>query len=164
MYAKPSFGGTFGWSKGACNAFSGARFFSLLPCWLGICLGILGNSEPGGSSCMWGCVKAPRGTSDLLKTLVWGHFLVVQRGSQRFSWGLIFHSSPMTARATFTFAQEQRTRRVQLHVGLRKGSPGEFACTQSLPLGALLDGPKGLATHFLRPGFSVFSHAGLGYV
>uniref|UniRef100_A0A8B9TGH3 Protein Wnt n=1 Tax=Anas platyrhynchos TaxID=8839 RepID=A0A8B9TGH3_ANAPL len=63
----------------------------------------------------------------------------------------------MPARAIFRCARKQRTRRVQLHVGLRKGSPGEFSCTQSLPLWALLDGPKGLATLFLGPDFSVFS-------
>ena len=85
---------------------------------------------------------------------------MVQRGSEPVSWGLIFHSSLMTARAKFRFAQEQRTRRVQLHVGLRKGSPGEFSCTQSLPLGALLDGRKGLATHFLGPDFSFVFDAG----
>ena len=109
---------------------------------------------------MWGCVKAPLGSSLVPKAVVWGHFSVVQRGSQRISWGLIFHSSPMTARAIFRFAQEQRTQRVQLHVGLCKGSPGDFTCTQSLPLGALLDGPNGLATHFLGPDFSVVSDDG----
>ena len=60
----------------------------------------------------------------------------------------------------FRFAQEQRTRRVQSHVGLHKGSPGEFSCTQSLPLGALLDGRKGLATHFLGPDFSLVLYTG----
>ena len=83
-----------------------------------------------------------------------------EKGSLRISWGLIFNSSPMTARATFRFAQEQRTRRVQLLLGLRKGSPGEFTCTQSLPLVTLLDGPNGLATRFLGPDFSVFSDDG----
>ena len=83
-----------------------------------------------------------------------------EKGSRHISWGLIFHSSPMTARATFRFAKEQRTRRVQLHVGLRKGSPGEFSCTQSLPLGVLLDGRKGLAMRFLGPDFSVVFDAG----
>ena len=109
---------------------------------------------------MWGCVKAPLGSSLVPKAFLWGHFWMVQRGSQRISWGLIFHSSPMTARATFRFAHEQRTRRVQLHVGLRKGSPGEFTCTQSLPLVTLLDGPKGLTTRFLGPDFSVVFDAG----
>ena len=63
LYPKPSFGDTLGWSKGACNAFSGARVFSLLPCRLVIYLALLGKIEPGGSSCMWGCVKAPLGSS-----------------------------------------------------------------------------------------------------
>ena len=160
MYPKPSFGGTFAFSKGACNEVSGARFFSLLPCRLVIYLALLGNSEPGRSSCIWGCVKAPRGTSDVPKAFLWGHFWMVQRGLQRHSSGLIFHSSPMTARATFRFAQEQRTRSVQFQVGLRKGSPGEFSCTQSLRFGALLDGRKGLEMHFLGPGFSVVFDAG----
>uniref|UniRef100_A0A8B9SH40 Uncharacterized protein n=1 Tax=Anas platyrhynchos TaxID=8839 RepID=A0A8B9SH40_ANAPL len=83
----------------------------------------------------------------------------------------------MLARDIFRVAHKQRTRRVRLHVGLRKGSPGEFkrtwrvqlhvglhkgspgefTCTQSLPLRALLDGPRGIAMRFLRPAFSVFS-------
>ena len=70
----------------------------------------------------------------------------------------------MLARVIFSVARKQRTRRVQLHVGLRKGSPGEFTCTQSLPLVTLLDGPKGLAMHFLGPDFSVVFDAGKGYV
>ena len=113
---------------------------------------------------MWGCVKAPLGSSLVPKAFLWGHFWMGEKGSQRISWGLIFHSSPMTARATFRFAQEQRTRRVQLHVGLRKGSPGEFSCTQSLPLGALLDWRIRLLTHFLGPEFSVDCQAGQGYI
>ena len=60
----------------------------------------------------------------------------------------------------FKDARKQRTRRVQLHVGLRKGSPGEFTCTQSLPLVTLLDGPKRLATRFLGPDSSVVFDAG----
>jgi len=51
-----------------------------------------------------------------------------------------------------------------LHVGLRKGSPGEFTCTQSLPLGALLDGRIRLLMHFLGPEFSVDCQAGQGYI
>ena len=109
---------------------------------------------------MWGCVKAPLGSSLVPKAFLWGHFWMGEKGSQRISWGLIFQSSSMPARAMFRDAQKQRTRRVQLHVGLRKGSPGEFTCTQSLPLGALLDGPKGLVTHFLGPDFSVIIDAG----
>ena len=109
---------------------------------------------------MWGCVKAPLGTSDVPKAFLWGHFWMVQRGLQRVFWGLVFQSSPMPSRGTFRDTRKQRTWRVQLHVGLRKGSPGEFTCTQSLPLGALLDGRKGLETHFLGPGVLFFSHAG----
>ena len=109
---------------------------------------------------MWGCVKAPLGSSLVPKAFLWGHIWMGEKGSQRISWGLIFQSSPMTARAMFRDVRKQRTRRVQLHVGLRKGSPGEFTCTQSLPLGALLDGRKGLATHFLGPDFSVVSDDG----
>ena len=61
----------------------------------------------------------------------------------------------MTARDMFRDARKQRTQSVQLHVGLRKGSPGEFSCTQSLPLVTVLDGPEGLETRFLEPDFSV---------
>ena len=80
---------------------------------------------------MWGRLKAPLGSSLVPKAFLWGHFCMIQRGSQRISWGLIFHSSPMTARATFSFAHEQRTWRIQLHVGQCKGSPGEFTCTKA---------------------------------
>uniref|UniRef100_A0A8B9SGK0 Uncharacterized protein n=1 Tax=Anas platyrhynchos TaxID=8839 RepID=A0A8B9SGK0_ANAPL len=72
----------------------------------------------------------------------------------------------MPAFSVFSHSKE-RIRRVQLHVGLRKGStgefscsPGEFTCTQSLHLGALLDGRKGLGKRFMRPEISVVSHAG----
>ena len=125
-----------------------------------LCLGMLGNSEPGGSSCMWGCVKAPLGSSLVPKAFLWGHFWMGEKCLQRISLGRIFQSSSMPARAMFRDARKQRTRRVQLHVGLRKGSPGEFSCTQSLPLVTLWDGPKGLARRFVGPGFSAFSHAG----
>ena len=108
---------------------------------------------------MWGCVKAPLGSSLVPKAFLWGHFWIGEKDSERIAWGLIFHSSSMPARAMFRDARKQRTRRVQLHVGLRKGSPGEFSCTQSLPLVTLLDGPKGLETRFLGPGFLVFSYA-----
>ena len=109
---------------------------------------------------MWGCVKAPLGSSLVPKAFLWGHFWVVQRGLKRVFWGPVSQSSPMPARDIFTVVRKNRTRSVQFHVGLRKGFPGEFTCTQSLTLGALLHGPKGLATRFLGPGFSVFSHAG----
>ena len=66
----------------------------------------------------------------------------------------------MRARAIFRLAVKERTRRFQFNVGLGNGSPGEFICTLSLPLGVLLDGPKGLATHFLGPEFSVVFDAG----
>ena len=78
---------------------------------------------------MWGCIKAPLGSSVVPKAFLWGHFWMGEKGSQRISWGLIFHSSSMPATDMFRDARKQRTRRVQLHVGLRKGSPGEFTCT-----------------------------------
>ena len=75
-------------------------------------------------------------------------------------WGLYrffccpsFQASSKLASVIFRVARKQRTQKVQLHVGLRKGSPGEFTCTQSLPLVTHLDGPKGLATHFLGPDY-----------
>ena len=76
-----------------------------------------------------------------------------ERGSERVFWGPSFQHSPMPARAIFSAARKERTRRVQLHVGLHKVSPAEFTCTQSLPLGARLDGPKVLAMRFLGPLF-----------
>ena len=81
LYPMPSFVDTFGWFKGVCNAFSGARFFTLLPCRLGIYLGLLGKIEPEGSSCMWGCVKAPLGSSLVPKAFLWGHFWMGEKGS-----------------------------------------------------------------------------------
>ena len=84
-------------------------------------------------------------------------------GLQRIFRGPSFQLPPKPAWAIFNVARKQRTRKVQLHVGLRKGSPGEFSCTPSLPLVTLLDGRKGLGTHFLGPDFSVVFDAGQGY-
>ena len=39
------------------------------------------KSEHGGSSCMWGCVKAPLGSSDVPKAFLWGHFWMGEWGS-----------------------------------------------------------------------------------
>uniref|UniRef100_A0A8B9T8U9 Uncharacterized protein n=1 Tax=Anas platyrhynchos TaxID=8839 RepID=A0A8B9T8U9_ANAPL len=72
-----------------------------------------------------------------------------ERGSECVFWGPSFQLSPMPARDIYSVARKERTWKVQLHVGLHKGSPGEFTCTQSLPLGALLDGPRGIAMRFL---------------
>ena len=83
-----------------------------------------------------------------------------EKGSEHISLGLIFQSSSMPARDMFRDDRKQRTGRVQLHVGLHKDSPREFSCTQSLPLGALLDWRKGLGTHFLGPDFSLVSDDG----
>ena len=66
----------------------------------------------------------------------------------------------MPASDIFRVARKNRTRRVQLYVGLRKGSPGELSCTQSLPLGAILDGLKELGTRFQGPDFSLVSDDG----
>ena len=152
--------GHFWMGERARNSFSRAWFFSLDPRQLGIYLGLLRKSEPGGSRCMWGCVKAPLGSSLVPKAFLWGHLWMRERGSQRVSWGPIFQSSSMSARVILRLARKQRTRKVQLHVGLRKASPGEITCTQSLPLQALLDGRKRLAMRFLRPAFPVFSVCG----
>ena len=113
---------------------------------------------------MWGCIKAPLGSSLVPKAFLWGHFWMGEWGLKRFFCGPSFQSSAMLASDILSVAWKQRTRKVQLHVGLRKGSPGEFTCTQSLPLGALLDGPRGIAMLFLRPAFSVFSHCAEGYI
>ena len=109
---------------------------------------------------MWGCVKAPLGSSLVPKAFLWWHFWMGEWGLKRVFFNPSFQSSAMLGRVIFRVARKQRTRRVQLHVGLHKGSPGEFTCTQSLPLGALLDGPKGLETHFLGPDFSLVSDDG----
>ena len=107
---------------------------------------------------MWGCVKAPLGSSLVPKAFLWGHFWMGEGGSQRVFWFLSFKSSSLPARVIFSLNVKERTRRFQFNVGLGNGSPGEYTCTLSLPLGALLDGPKGLAMRFLGPEFSVFSH------
>ena len=125
--------------KGLGMRFLGPEF-SVVSSRLGICLVLLGKSEPGGSSCMWGCIKAPLGSSLVLKAFLWGRVWMGEKGSESVFWGPSFQSSPMPARPIFSVARKERTRRVQLRVGLHKGSPGEFSCTQSLPLGALLDG------------------------
>ena len=78
--------------------------------------------------------------------------------------GPSFQSTARRARVIFRLAVKERIQRVQLHVGLRKGSPGEFTSTQSLPLGSLLDGRIRLLTHFLGPEFSVDCQAGQGYI
>ena len=79
--------------------------------------------------------------------------------SKRVFWGPIFQFSPMPARAIFRFAVKERIWRVQLHVGLRKGSAGEFSCTQRIPFGALLDGRNALVMRLRRPDFSAISDA-----
>ena len=48
----------------------------------------------------------------------------------------------VTVMDTFRIVWKWRRHRVLLCVGLRKGSPREFRCTQRLPLGALFDGRK----------------------
>ena len=109
---------------------------------------------------MWGCIKAPLGSSLVPKAFLWGHFWMGEWGLKRIFCGPSFQSSAILARVILRVARKRRTRKIPLHVGLHKGSPGEFTCTQSLPLGALLDGRMGLETHFLWPDFSVISDAG----
>ena len=113
---------------------------------------------------MWGCIKAPLGSSLVPKAFLWGHFWMGEWGLKRFFCGPSFQSSAMLASVIFRVACKQRTRGVQLRMGLHKGSPGEFTCTQSLPLGALLDSRIRLLTHFLGPEFSVDCQAGQGYI
>ena len=107
-----------------------------------------------------GLHKGSPGEFTCTQSLSMGSLLDVRRGSECVFWGPSFQSTARRARVIFRVALKERTRRVQLHVGLRKGSPEEFTSTQSLPLGALLDGRKGLGMHFLGPEFSVFSYAG----
>ena len=113
---------------------------------------------------MWGCVKAPLGSSLVPKAFLWGHFWMGKWGLKRFFCGPSFQSSARRARAILRVAVKERIRRVQLHVGLHKGSPGEFTSSQSLPLGALLDVLKGLGMRFLRLDFSIVSNAGSCYI
>lgn len=49
--------------------------------------------------------------------------------------GPILNYSPILGRDIFRIAQKERTQRVQLHVGLREGSPGALRSTQRLLLG-----------------------------
>ena len=107
-----------------------------------------------------GLHKGSPGEFTCTQSLPLGALLDERKGSKHVSWCQIFQKSSMPAKDKLRLARKQRTRRVQLHVGLRKGSPGEFSCSQSLPLVTLLDGPKGLASRFLGLGFSVISHAG----
>ena len=109
---------------------------------------------------MWGCLKAPLGSSLVPKAFLWGHFGMGEWGLKRFFCGQSFQSSAMLARVIHRVAVKQRNRSIELHAGLNKGSPGEFSCTQSLPLGALFEGRKGLLKRSLRPAFSVFPDAG----
>jgi len=89
---------------------------------------------------MWGCVKAPLGSSVVPKAFLRGQFLMGEIKFEGVFWGPLLNSSPMLGRAMFRVAQKERRQRVQLHVGLCEGSPGEFSCTQSLSKGALFDG------------------------
>ena len=89
---------------------------------------------------MWGCTEAPLGSSVVPKAFLWGHFWMGELGFLQFFWGPSFQFSAMLASVVFRVACKQRTRGVQLRMGLHKGSPGVFTCTQSLPLGVLLDG------------------------
>ena len=50
-----------------------------------------------------------------------------ERGFERVFWGPIFNSSPIPGRAMFRVVEKERTRRVQCHVGLRKGFPWVMA-------------------------------------
>jgi hypothetical protein len=83
-----------------------------------------------------------------------------ERVFERVFSGPIWTSSPMLGRAMFRVAQKERTQRVQLHVWLREGSPGEFSCIQSLPLRSSFDGRKGLGIRFLGPYLDFLSSAG----
>ena len=106
-----------------------------------------------------GLRKGSPGEFSCTQSLPLGALLDGPKGLELVFWGPGFQSSPIAPRDIFRVAVKVRTRRVQLHVGLRKGSPGGFTCTQSLPLGALLDGRIVLGMRFLRPEFSVLSNA-----
>ena len=68
---------------------------------------------------MWGCIKAPLGSSVVPKVFLWGHFWMGEWGLKLIFWSPSFQSSAMVARGIFRVAVKERIRRVQLHVGLR---------------------------------------------
>ena len=111
-----------------------------------------------------GLRKGSPGEFTCTQSLPLGALLDGRKGLKRFFWGPSFQSSPIGARDIFRVARKERTRKVQLHVGQHKGSPGEFSSTQSLPLGAPLDGRIRLLMHFLGPEFSVDCQEGQGYI
>ena len=88
---------------------------------------------------MFGCVKAPLGSSVVPKAFLWGHFWMGERSFDRLFCGPILNSSPIPGRLMIRVCRKEQTQSVQLHVGLREGSLGELSFSQSLPLGALLD-------------------------
>jgi len=50
---------------------------------------------------MWGCIKAPLGSSDVPKAFLWGHFWMGESGLKRIFCGPSFQSSAMVARVIF---------------------------------------------------------------
>ena len=53
---------------------------------------------------MWGCIKAPLGSSLVPKAFLWGHSWMGERGLKRFLCGPSFQSSAMLARVIFRVA------------------------------------------------------------
>ena len=53
---------------------------------------------------MWGCIKAPLGSSVVPKAFLWGHFWMGEWGLKRIFWSPIFQSSAMLARVIFRVA------------------------------------------------------------
>ena len=93
---------------------------------------------------MWGCVKAPLGSSLVPKAFLWGHFWMGEWGLKRIFWSPIFQSSARRARAIFTVAVKERILRVQLHVGLHKGSLGSSVVPKAFLSGHFWMGVGGL--------------------
>ena len=56
---------------------------------------------------MWGCVKAPLGSSLVPKAFLWGHFWMGEWGLKRIFWGPSFQSTARRARAIFRLAVKE---------------------------------------------------------
>ena len=86
---------------------------------------------------MWGCIKAPLGSSLVPKAFLWGHFWMGERGLKRFFCGPSFQSSAMLARVIFRVAVKSE----------HGGSSCMWGCVKA-PLGSSLVPKAFLWGHF----------------
>ena len=96
--------GHFWLGKRTLYAFSRALFLICIPCWVELCFWLLRKGEDRGSSCMFGCVKAPLGSSFVPKVLLWGYFWICESVFECVFWDPIFHSSQIPGRAMLRVA------------------------------------------------------------